>query len=74
MQFQADMTGAVVSASTTEELSAIGAAYLAGIAAECYDKDRIFENISYKKFEPAMEPERKEEKRGAWKEAVKMIL
>ncbi len=74
MQFQSDMTGAVVAASKTEELSAIGVAYMAGISCGCYNKETIFENISYDRYEAKMAAEERSERRNLWKAAVKTVL
>ena len=74
MQFQSDMTGADVFASRAEELSAIGVAYLAGIEEGVFDREKVFDNITYQKYEPAMDAARKEAKRTAWEAAVKSVL
>ena len=74
MQFTADMTGTPVSASKTEELSAIGAAYLAGIAAGCYNREEIFSNIAYTSYQPAMEEKRRNLLSERWKSAVESVL
>lgn len=74
MQFQSDVAGACVQVSGTEELSAAGAAYLAGIAAELYNKDEIFEGISYNTYEPEMDELRKNAKYTAWRQAVGLVL
>ncbi len=74
MQFQSDMTGAKVFASQAEELSAIGVAYMAGIEAGLYDRERVFDNITYREYVREMEPEKIEEKRSAWSAAVKSVL
>lgn len=74
MQLQSDLSGACVLASDTEELSAIGTAYLAGITVGLYDKIEVFENLTYRNYQPGMDEEKKQAKRGAWKAAVKSIL
>lgn len=74
MQFQSDMTGASVFASKAEELSAIGVAYLAGIEAGVFDREKVFENITYKEYTRTMDEPQREAKRNAWKAAVKSIL
>ncbi len=73
MQFQSDLTGAEVLVSDTEELSAAGAAYLAGITAGCMDQETIFSKITYHGLKPKMEHKEKEIIRGRWKRAVRMI-
>lgn len=72
MQFQSDLTGAEVLVSDTEELSAAGAAYLAGITAGCMDKEKVFSNITYRRVAPKMEDEEKKQIRSRWKNAVRM--
>ena len=71
MQFQADMLGARVSRPDAEELSGIGAAYMAGLSAGLYS-GRVFENLRYQDYEPRMEPARRAEKLAAWQRAVEM--
>lgn len=73
MQYQSDLTGAEVLISGTEELSAAGAAYLAGITAGCMEKETVFSKIRYRSLKPEMEPKEKEILRGRWKQAVKMV-
>lgn len=73
MQFQSDLLNTRVSVSQAEEMSGIGAAYVAGIALGLYDK-RVMEEIGRSIYEPKMEPELKVKKSKGWKEAVKMIL
>lgn len=74
MQFQSDMTGARVFASKAEELSAIGVAYLAGIGAGVFDREKVFGNITYQEYGSSMDDGKKAAKRAAWKEAVWHVL
>ncbi len=74
MQFTGDMTGAKIFVPGMEELSALGAAYLAGITAGVYDRDRVFENISWREYEAGPMSSGREARRLAWKEAVKAVL
>lgn len=74
MQFQSDMTGAGVCVSAAAELSAIGVAYMAGIAAGIYDKIEVFKNLIYQEYSPKMDGMAKEAKRDAWKAAVSTVL
>ncbi len=69
MQFQADMLDARVSRPDAEELSGIGAAYMAGLSTGCFT-ERVFKNLRYRDYAPAMEPGRREEKLAAWRHAV----
>lgn len=74
MQFQSDIAGVTVCAAENEELSAIGAAYMAGIAAGIYERERVFSNLKYRRYAPAMTSSARDEKYGAWKRAVEMVL
>jgi glycerol kinase len=74
MQFQSDMLGIPVQVPDQEELSGIGAAYLAGIALGIYEKAKIFNKISRTKYTPGMNRELKEKKYRGWKDAVESVL
>ena len=74
MQFQSDMIGVRVGVSEVEELSGMGAAYMAGISAGLYDRERIFEGRkrnTYRNKMPAEEAGRFYE---GWKKAVAKVL
>lgn len=72
MQFQSDITGAMVDASQTEELSACGAAFMAGIACGVWNT-QILESIGRNSFWRTMEPALANEKYAGWKNAVAMV-
>ena len=72
MQFQSDITGAMVDASQTEELSACGAAFMAGIACGVWNT-QILESIGRNSFRRTMEPALANEKYAGWKNAVAMV-
>jgi glycerol kinase len=74
MQFQSDMLDISVQVPSLEELSGIGAAFLAGIALKLYEKEKIFAQISRTKFSPCMRTEEKERKYRGWKKAVNSVL
>ncbi|MCI9338123.1 MAG: glycerol kinase GlpK [Lachnospiraceae bacterium] len=74
MQFQSDLTGAAVRAAEREEISALGAAYLAGIAAGIYDREKVFAKMRYREYRPAMPFEERKERYGRWREAVRLVL
>lgn len=57
-----------------EELSGIGAAYLAGITMKLFDGDTAFGNLSYHEFRPEMEEAEKTRRYEGWKEAVSKVL
>ena len=74
MQYQSDMIRREVLASDVEELSAAGAAYLAGITAGCCDRERLFSNIAYEAYRPKMEADKRDGCRRRWKRAVNSVL
>lgn len=72
MQFQSDILGVQVDRPEVIETTALGAAYLAGIAVGYWkDKDDVATNWAISKnFEPNMEDERRTELLKGWHEAV----
>ncbi|MCR4586807.1 MAG: glycerol kinase GlpK [Lachnospiraceae bacterium] len=76
MKFQADIVGTVVHRPKCIETTALGAAYLAGLATGYWkDKDEIRANWQLgRKFEPTMEADEKEKLVKGWKKAVKCAL
>ena len=72
MQFQADILGVPVVRPKVTETTALGAAYLAGLAAGCWASP---EEIRTKRqgdtrFEPRMDAAERAERRGRWQRAV----
>ncbi|MCI9123915.1 MAG: glycerol kinase GlpK [Eubacterium sp.] len=74
MQFQSDLLAKEVCVPHAEELSGIGAAYAAGIAAGIYDRKRLFENSAFTVYHPDMEDAVREKKWNGWQEAVGQVL
>ncbi len=76
MKFQADIVGTVVHRPKCIETTALGAAYLAGLATGYWkDKEEIRANWQLgRKFEPTMEQEEQEKLVKGWKKAVKCAL
>ncbi|MGL4980778.1 MAG: glycerol kinase GlpK [Fusobacteriaceae bacterium] len=76
MQFQSDIIGTEVARPAIVETTALGAAYLAGLAVGFWEnKDDIRKNWSVdKKFNPMMSEEDQKKKHGEWKKAVKRSL
>lgn len=74
MQYQSDILGHPVLVANMEELSAIGVAYMAGIAAGVYSLEKVFGNIYYKEYTNHMDVSNKQNKRKLWKAAVQRIL
>ena len=72
MQFQADVLGVPVVRPKVLETTALGAAYLAGLAVGYWKSDRdIASNWRIdRRFEPKMSRERVAELRGKWEQAV----
>ncbi|MBQ4576191.1 MAG: glycerol kinase GlpK [Firmicutes bacterium] len=76
MQFQADMIGVDVDRPACIETTALGAAYLAGLACGYWEsKDDIVKNWNIsRKFTPQMPEEESVKNRKGWKRAVKAAL
>ena len=76
MQFQADIIDTFVDRPASVETTALGAAYLAGLAVGYYkDKDEIRKNWQLgRTFSPAMDKEKKADLIKGWKRAVKCAL
>lgn len=76
MQFQADIMDTYVRRPKCVETTALGAAYLAGLATGYYEnKEEIRKNWQLGRlFEPQMEEEKRESKLKGWKRAVKCTL
>ncbi len=76
MQFQSDILNVPVERPVVNETTALGAAYLAGLAVG-YWKDREEISKQWKKdseFEPGMTKENREELYAGWKKAVKAAM
>jgi glycerol kinase len=73
MQFQSDVLGVQVDRPEVIETTALGAAYLAGLAVGYWkNKDEVRSNWAISKaFKPSMESSRREELLEGWHEAVK---
>ncbi len=76
MKFQADITNCTVHRPKCIETTALGAAYLAGLATGYYkSRDEIRENWQQgRQFEPTMTPEDREMLLKGWHRAVKAAL
>jgi glycerol kinase len=72
MQFQADVLGVPVVRPKVLETTALGAAYLAGLAVDYWqgDGDVVANWAVDRRFEPAMPRERVAELRAGWEKAV----
>jgi glycerol kinase len=76
MQFQADVLGVPVVRPRVTETTALGAAFAAGLAVGFWsDEEELRERWSEdSRWEPRMEPERRERERAQWKKAVARSL
>lgn len=74
MQFNSDIAGIPVKVPAAEELSGIGPAYAAGIAAGIYEKEVIFSRMERTTFTPAMSKEEVKTRYQGWKDAVALAL
>ena len=74
MQFQSDMARADVRIPGLQELSGMGAAYLAGISSGLYDEKQIFEHVSYSTYHPALAGDKASTLYQGWQQAVGQVL
>jgi glycerol kinase len=76
MQFLADMLDAPVDRPVVQETTALGAAYLAGLAAGVCPATEEFSQswALQRRFEPGMAGEVRDRKYGGWREAVRRTL
>lgn len=76
MQFQADILNTIVERPVCIETTALGAAYLAGLATGFYkDKEEIKKNwILNNRFNPYMSAEKRQELLRGWNNAVTCVL
>jgi glycerol kinase len=72
MQFQSDMADVSVEISEVAELSGIGAAYMAGIAAGIYKSD-IMNQIKRTHFISSMDSTVRDRKYNGWKKSISLI-
>ena len=74
MQFQSDIARVRVAVPEEEELSAIGVAYMAGIAQGLYQKEALFRQARYTYYTPQMQDATRQEKCGHWQNALRLAL
>lgn len=74
MQFQADILDRPVEVPDIEELSAMGAAYAAGISAGIYENKKVFSSISRIKYMSGMSQEKRDSLTDGWQKSVKRAL
>ena len=74
MQFQSDMANIPVYVPKVEELSGIGAAYMAGIGTGLYEKESLFKKIDYQIYSPVMSETEQNDRYQGWLSAVNKVL
>lgn len=76
MQFQSDLLGVPVERPSVNETTALGAAYLAGLATGFWeDKDELAQNLTIEKtFNPVLPEKKREELYKGWKRAVESTM
>ena len=74
MQFQSNVLNKPVEIPPIAELSAMGAAYCAGIAAGFYDREKVFGELSWEQYNPGMNVDEREKLLRGWHEAVKKSM
>jgi len=73
MQFQSDILNIPLSVPEYEELSAIGAGYMAGIAFGLYSPE-IINEVNRKRYAPQMDAVTREKRCQGWREAVCLAI
>ncbi|CAM4374775.1 glycerol kinase GlpK [Paenibacillus tarimensis] len=76
MQFQSDLLGVPVERPVINETTALGAAYLAGLAVGFWSSTEEIcgKHRMERMFEPAMENERRQQLYGGWKKAIQAAI
>ena len=74
MQLQADIADATVVVSGLEELSAAGAAFVAGLTADVWCDNAIYRQVSRTPYRPAMDAGRRVAKVDGWHAAVRCAM
>ena len=74
MQFQSNMADTSVKVPNVEELSGIGAAYMAGTTLGIFTKEKAFSNLIYKEYESNLDSDSRKKFYDGWLEAVKKVL
>ena len=74
MQFQSDIADVNVQVPDLQELSGMGAAYAAGIAAEFYEPRTVYNYMQRTEYRAAMSKHTRTERYTKWKQAVQQTL
>ena len=73
MQLQSDLSKLDVAVAGIEELSAMGAAYMAGIGAGILNQSELFSEEGRTLYSPQMAEEERKEKIGNWNESIRLV-
>lgn len=73
MQLQSDLLNVQVRVPSSEELSGIGAAYMAGLTAGVFT-DEVFTRLTYNAYTPHMEETLRQAKYTCWHNAVQTVI
>lgn len=74
MQMQADVAGAEVVVSSLAELSAAGAAFVAGRSAGVWAENEIYNRVTRSAFEPRMTVSERDAKLAGWHAAIRQVM
>ena len=74
MQFQSDILETTVSLPRCEESSALGAAFMAGLADGFYTMDVVIQKSNRKQYQPSMDETERTRRYLGWKDAVQKVL
>lgn len=74
MQFQSDTANVTVQVPELQELSGMGAAYAAGIAAGIYDAESIYQHITRQNYPPQVDEAARKKRYAGWKSAIGQAL
>lgn len=76
MQFQADILNTKIECPMTTEVTALGAAYLAGLVVGIWQNETELQRLYTrdKTFTPCMDAQEREERLAAWRKAVRAVL
>lgn len=74
MQRTADIIAARVEVPAVEELSAMGAAYTAGIASGLYERQTVFSRVKRRAFSPEIPAAERQGLIAGWQAAVRQVL
>jgi glycerol kinase len=72
MQFQADIIGCPVMRNQSADVSALGAAYLAGLTMGIWQSEQEIAALprNRQRFEPTLSPSERDQRYAGWKQAV----